>query len=227
MTEDDLKKLVLNRYRDVYPSWTDLRVTAFVPDVFGRNLAVVKAREGNGGITEGEICFVAEDGKVTTFQTTEDLAAALRPELPPGRKTMEEAKTEIRIVQCGIQEEARQELWRKRGLVICGILLAISVTAAGFLSSGTAAGVLGLFVTLFMALQNAFNFNEKAEFQRVLFTESDNLLNLLKFRVRTQSQFDAVIDAFMTLNKRAATNLPHGRGMDVVREMYGKTPEGL
>jgi hypothetical protein len=112
-------------------------------------------------------------------------------------------------------------------LVLLGILLAVGVTAAGFFEKGKLAGILGLLLTLFIALQNAFYFNEKAEFYRLVATEADNLRYLLKFKVQTQSELHSVLDAFMTLKKYAATNLPRGKGMEVVKEMYANFPNQL
>ncbi len=227
MSEEDLKRAVIARYAQVYPYWRELRVTTLVPDVFGRSLAVVKALDKDGAPTEGEICFVTGDGKVTIFQTTEDLAAALMPELPADPKMIEEAKNEIASFGAQIRQRHGTNWAASSGLVASGILLSIGVTAAGFFGPGWLAGALGLIVTLFIALQNAFFFSEKAEFQRVVFTEAENLLSLLKFRVRSPAQFDSVIDAFMTLKKSGATGLPHGKGMQVVKEMYGSAPQGL
>src|SRR5262245_51454432 len=103
--------------------------------------------------------------------------------------------------------------WVSVMLVALGILLGLAVTAAGFLGAGVVAGLLGLAITAFISFQKAFAFDETAEFQRLLFTEAENLLNLLHYRVKTQIAFDSVLDAFMTLKKHAATNLPKGKGM--------------
>jgi hypothetical protein len=104
--------------------------------------------------------------------------------------------------------------------IAMGILLAVGVTAAGFFNYGVIAGVLGLFITLFLALQNAFYFGEKAEFYRVVATEAENLRSALAFRVRDGEEFQTIVEAFLTLRKNTATNLPKGKGMEVVREIY-------
>jgi hypothetical protein len=106
------------------------------------------------------------------------------------------------------------------GLVAIGILLAVGVTAAGFFNYGVIAGVLGLFITLLLGFQNAFYFGEKAEFYRVVATEAENLRSALDYRVRTDADFQEILAAFLTLRKHTATNLPKGKGMEVVREIY-------
>jgi len=227
MNDQEVREAVTKRYSQLYPAWRDLNVSAIVPEVFGRTLAVVKAIDDDGHPTEGEICFVDDNGKVRIFQTTEDLAEALRPEIPDDRKRIDDAK---------IQIETFSRLHKKRygwnnalsiTLVVLGIIVALGITAAGFFNYGVLAGILGLIVVLFISLQNAFSISEKAEFQTVVFTEADNLIQLLEFRVRTQAQFDSVLDSYMTLTKHAAANLPRGKGMQIVKERYGKGPEGL
>ena len=227
MREEEVREAVQKRYSELYPAWTSVRVTTVVPNVFGHDLAVVKAIDEQGSPTEGEICFIESNGKVRVFSTTEDLAQALRPEPPADAKMVEDAKQQIVSFIAWHRLRHGQNYWLGVLLVVLGIVLALSITAAGFFNYGVLAGVLGLFVALFIALQNAFSISEKAEFQRLVFTEADNLHDLLTYRVRTQSQFDAVLDSFMTLKKHAATNLPRGKGMEVVKEMYGKAPEGL
>lgn len=109
-------------------------------------------------------------------------------------------------------------------LVFLGIVLSVSVSAAGFGGYGKLAGILGLFITLLIALQNAFYFGEKAEFQRLVATEAENLISMLKFKVKTESDFETVLEAFLTLKKHTAANLPRGKGMEVVRDMYAHFP---
>jgi hypothetical protein len=130
--------------------------------------------------------------------------------------------------------ERQIEVYRRRykrnyianfALVLLGVLLGFVALVVGLSDNGKAAGILGLSITLLIALQSAFNFGEKAQFYRIAFTESENLLTKLDFKVHTRAEFLDVLDEFITLKKYAVTNLPTGRGMEVVKEIYAKHPD--
>jgi len=68
MDEDKIREKVKQRYMIEYPPWTDIRVTEVVVSSLSGYLAVVRAKE-NGQDTEGEICHISLQGKVTPFAT--------------------------------------------------------------------------------------------------------------------------------------------------------------
>jgi len=109
-------------------------------------------------------------------------------------------------------------------LIVLGILLGLAVTAAGFLGYGIIAGLLGLGVTLFVSLQNAFNFSDKADFYRVIHNESKILRDRLRYKVDSSEDFVALIDAFGMLRRHASEKIPKGKGIEVVKEIQAKHP---
>jgi hypothetical protein len=113
------------------------------------------------------------------------------------------------------------------GLVFLSLLLGAAVTVASFLGWKTIAGVLGISITFLIGLQAAFSLGDKAEFQRAIFTEGENLLTILRLRVRGDIDFESVLESFMILRKYEASNLPKGRGTDMIKELYQKMPPPL
>jgi hypothetical protein len=111
-------------------------------------------------------------------------------------------------------------------VILLGIILGLAVTAAGFLGYGMIAGLLGLGVTLFVSLQNAFNLSDKADFYRVIHNEAKILRDRLRYRVHSEKDFDDVIESFGLLRRHAAEKLPKGKGIEVVKEIHAKySPE--
>jgi hypothetical protein len=76
MDEDQIREKVIQRYKLEYPTWTDIRATEIVVSSLSGYLAVVRAIEDSKA-TEGEICHISPQGKVTPFATTEELARHL------------------------------------------------------------------------------------------------------------------------------------------------------
>lgn len=111
-------------------------------------------------------------------------------------------------------------------VVVFGIVLGVAVTAAGFLGYGVAAGLIGLVITLFVGLQNAFNFSEKADFYRIVHVEAKVLRDNAAYKVRSQADLERLVDALSMLRKYAAQNIPKGRGIEVVKEIYSSLPPG-
>jgi hypothetical protein len=109
-------------------------------------------------------------------------------------------------------------------VIVLGILLGLAVTAAGFLGHGMVAGLLGLAVTLFISLQHAFNFSDKAEFYSVIHSRAKILRDRLRYKVHSRKEFEDVVDSFGVLRKHAAENVPKGKGIDVVKEINAKHP---
>jgi hypothetical protein len=117
-----------------------------------------------------------------------------------------------------------RNLWISNAMVALGIFLGLSVTATGFWGYGVASGIIGLIITLFISFQNAFNFAEKAEFYRVIHAEAKTLRDRLRYKVYSSTDFDALIDSFIILQRQAEKDIPKGKGMEVVKEIYTKLP---
>jgi hypothetical protein len=80
MDENQIRQHVIERYKIEYPPWTDIRATEIVASSLSGYLAVVRAIE-DGKPTEGEICHITPQGKVTPFATTEELARHLKQQI--------------------------------------------------------------------------------------------------------------------------------------------------
>lgn len=118
------------------------------------------------------------------------------------------------------------QMQRHRGNYRAGVLLvgfglcgSVAVSAAGFLNYGVAAGLIGLVVALCIGLQSAYSFGEKAEFQRIMATEGDNLLLRLRVDVKSPADFESVVKEFLVLRTFAAKSIPRGKGMEAVHDM--------
>ncbi|MFN6566569.1 hypothetical protein [Dendronalium sp. ChiSLP03b] len=117
-----------------------------------------------------------------------------------------------------------RNLWISNAMITFGIFLGLSVTATGFLGYGVASGIFGLIITLFISLQNAFNFAEKAEFYRVIHAEAKILRDRLRYKVHSSTDFDAIVDSLIILRRQAEKDIPKGKGMEVVKDIYVKLP---
>jgi hypothetical protein len=60
-------------------------------------------------------------------------------------------------------------------LNIAGLLLSVSIVAAGLFEKGAVAAILGAFVSAIVSAQRAFPFGPRANFYRVLIGQADNL----------------------------------------------------
>ncbi len=76
MTHPEIKKLVIDEYRNRYPQWSGLDVTEIVKNAFGGHLAAIRAKDESGNDNE-ELCFVYPEGSVRIFHTTEELVRFL------------------------------------------------------------------------------------------------------------------------------------------------------
>jgi uncharacterized membrane protein len=75
MIREEIEKLVLPKYKLIYPDWSNTRITEVV-ESFGGELVVVRGQPSE--MSEGEeICYVSAEGGVTIFSTTEELARFL------------------------------------------------------------------------------------------------------------------------------------------------------
>jgi hypothetical protein len=76
MPSAEIEKLVLPKYKRLYPDWQNTRITEVVPNAFGGTLVVVRGQPEE--ILENEeICYVSPERGVTIFSTTEELARFL------------------------------------------------------------------------------------------------------------------------------------------------------
>ncbi|MFN6561247.1 MAG: DUF4231 domain-containing protein [Nostoc sp. ChiSLP01] len=96
-----------------------------------------------------------------------------------------------------------------RILVVLGIFLGFSVTVAGLMDQGRLAAILGLVITLFIALQSAFNFEEKYYFYRILHVEAKSLRDRLQYMEKTnRAEFNIIFNSCQKLRRRSANGVP-------------------
>ena len=102
-------------------------------------------------------------------------------------------------------------------LIIAGLLVGAGITVTGFMQLDIWPGLLGALITLIIGLQNAFDLSGKALFLNVIHDEAKVLRDRLRYKVKTQEEFEAVIDEFSLLRIYAVKKLPLGSGMGVVK----------
>jgi hypothetical protein len=88
---------------------------------------------------------------------------------------------------------------------------------------GTLASILGVLVSVLIAVQSGFSISEKSEFYRLIAGEGDLIkddLNDLKLQNIEEEKFQSIRKQFRTLRKHADFALPRGKGMDAVQSMY-------
>jgi hypothetical protein len=74
---------VIAAFKLKYPKDADVQVGEIVWNTFAGNLAVIISKED--GRPSEEVCYVSPDGKVTLFETTNELARFLESRLNRGR----------------------------------------------------------------------------------------------------------------------------------------------
>jgi hypothetical protein len=104
-------------------------------------------------------------------------------------------------------------------LIILGLLLGAGTTAAAFLEQSKVAGVLGLLTTLFIALSDAFNFSEKADFYLLIHSSAKSIRDRLKYMINSDADFSSAFDDFQSLRLRAANEVPKGKGIGVAKQL--------
>ncbi len=136
------------------------------------------------------------------------------------QEKMRKLREEIEQFHALFQLRHRQNYHLNWVLILVGLLLSAGVTIAGMLNYGVIAAIMGVGIGLLIGIQNAFPFSEKADFYRLVMSESWNLKTTLEYKVETNRQFTIVLNKFMKLRDHAAASLPKGQGMDAVRKMY-------
>ncbi len=105
-------------------------------------------------------------------------------------------------------------------LIVVSLLLSAGVTIFGMLNQGMVAAVLGVCIGFLIGMQNAFPLGEKAEFYRLMVVEGQNLISMLDYEVNTDKDFASIEKQFRKLRSHAASDLPKGKGMDAIKEIY-------
>lgn len=86
---------------------------------------------------------------------------------------------------------------------IGGLLLSAGVTLAGIYNQGTNAAILGVFIALFIGMQNTFSFDNKANFYKIMSREVEELYIELSYHPETIG-IDVILDKFKNIRKREA-----------------------
>ena len=105
-------------------------------------------------------------------------------------------------------------------IILLGLLLSAGVTISGILNQGQISAVLGVFIALLFGLNSSLAIGERADFNRVMFAEADNLVSRLRFQVGGAREFQSALSRFLVLRRHAATSVPRGQGLETVRRMY-------
>ena len=94
----------------------------------------------------------------------------------------------------------------------------VTVLCAFFLGRQFFGNAVGLLVAFCISLQTAFALGEKAQFQRIIYTEAQNLLTAL-IEVGDPDSLHKVSEQLQLLRKSGAENIPVGEGMGAVQKL--------
>jgi ABC-type transport system involved in cytochrome bd biosynthesis fused ATPase/permease subunit len=96
-------------------------------------------------------------------------------------------------------------------LILIAIALSAVVTFLGFIDQGFWAGVGGLVLTTLLSVQKVFNTSEKANFYRTMHMQTKSLRDRLTYKVSSEEDLQAIVDAFMSLREQRISSNPRRR----------------
>ena len=113
----------------------------------------------------------------------------------------------------------RNNFFLGRFLVLMGILLAASSVIVGLLNHSKIALILAVIAGAMSAIDSAFAVRDVGEFQRIISSETRNLLSPIRIGSIIESDLPKIQEAFYALRKNFDQNLPKGSGMEAVKKL--------
>ncbi len=101
-------------------------------------------------------------------------------------------------------------------IALISIILTALVSALGVLKIDNAASymaLLSIFNAAVIAGHRVGTFGERAQFQRLVATEAENLMTEFRFSSKDDEQCKSIIQRLQTLRDHASRNLPRGEGI--------------
>lgn len=95
-------------------------------------------------------------------------------------------------------------------LVVTSIFVSGVITIDGIYNMGRTAAILGVILTVLLALQQAFPFGDMAFFYRCGIADLENLQTSLKYSLPSRKEIDKTKAKYMVIRKHLAEALPRG-----------------
>lgn len=122
----------------------------------------------------------------------------------------------------------RDAQWRRHTLnFIANWLLVVLAICASALTiiGGVCAwdhrtiALIGVAGSIIVSIQTSLAINDKAEFQRVIATDAENIILLLSDPLISDEDFSKLRDQFTALRAEASKKLPRGGGVEAARKL--------
>jgi hypothetical protein len=108
-------------------------------------------------------------------------------------------------------------------LNIAGLLLSVSIVAAGILRWGAISAILGAMVAAIVTAQRAYPFGQRANFYRILIGQSENIETDVRQRLLSKQQ---AVDILKSLRLDFAQQFPRGSGFRAAEENHAPMLNG-
>jgi hypothetical protein len=129
--------------------------------------------------------------------------------------------TDITKVRNDLAEDINHELMESKrrrlrhglmnnSMVVASILTSAAVTIVGIFNMGITAAILGVLLTVLLALQQVFPFADMSYFYRCGIADLENLQTSLKYSVLSQTEIDKTKSKLMIIRKCLAKDIPRG-----------------
>jgi hypothetical protein len=99
-------------------------------------------------------------------------------------------------------------------LITGSILVGGGVTVASIFKQSIVAAILGVFVSVFVALHSALSVSAKSDFYQLIAAEARNLLTDLKYTHVTEKKRAGLLEELKTLRTRAIKELPRSEQLE-------------
>ena len=137
----------------------------------------------------------------------------------PIEKQFEVLTLEIVTFLTAVEVRHRNNFWIGRVLILIGISLAAGSVILGLYDEAKLALVLAILAGSVAAIDSAFAVRDVSEFQRIIASETKNILSPLKVGSVLEADFPLLQNAFYALRKNFDQNLPKGTGMEAVKKL--------
>lgn len=104
-------------------------------------------------------------------------------------------------------------------LVLASILTSAVITIAGIFDQAKIAAILGVFLSVLLAVQQVFPLGEMAFFYRSSIADLENLQNSLMFTTDSQKELEKIANQFAVIRKHIAQAIPRGQAINTLQNM--------
>lgn len=104
-------------------------------------------------------------------------------------------------------------------LVLASILTSAIITIAGIYDQAKIAAILGVILSVLLAVQQVFPLGEMAFFYRSSIADLENLRDSLLFTPDSQEELEKIAHQFAVIRKHIAQAIPRGQAMNTLQNM--------